>query len=485
MFKLKLYNTETRNKEEIAPSFGDTILMYTCGPTVYNFAHIGNFRTYIFEDLLRRTLLFFGFKVKQVMNLTDVDDKTIKGALKAGVTLAEYTHPYIQAFFEDLRVLNIQPVEAYPAATDYIPEMIRLIEGLLQKGVAYVGQDSSVYFRISSFSSYGRLSHLPLCDLKAGASHRLSSDEYEKDQVSDFVLWKAYDPERDGHIFWESPFGKGRPGWHIECSAMAMRILGESIDIHVGGVDNMFPHHENEIAQSEAFSGKVFVKHWLHAEHLLVNHKKMSKSLGNFYTVRDLLKQGYGGREIRFALLQSHYRTQLNFTLEGLEAAGAAIQRILDFVERMQQIQRQNFKTEMEEPSSPLQERLGIENCFSSFSEALADDLNIAQALSVFFDFIRGVHSLADQGKIGAKEATQILAMVEHLDQVFGILSLQEEEKISPALLEALEKRNKARGEKNFALADEYRDWIGQRGYKIEDSPSGARLVKKGKGAAG
>ncbi|MBM3199231.1 MAG: cysteine--tRNA ligase, partial [Chlamydiae bacterium] len=372
----------------------------------------------------------------------------------------------------------------YPAATDYIPEMIHLIADLLQKGIAYVGQDTSIYFRISSFPSYGRLSHLPLCSLKAGASHRISLDEYEKDQMSDFVLWKAYDPERDGNIFWESPFGKGRPGWHIECSAMAMRILGESIDIHVGGVDNMFPHHENEIAQSEACSGKVFVKHWLHAEHLLVNHKKMSKSLGNFYTVRDLFQQGFGGREIRFALLQSHYRTQLNFTLEGLEAAAASVQRILDFVERMKQIQGRDPKQRKGNSTPLASEDSRIKKCLELFSQALADDLNIAQALSVLFDFIREGHSLADQGKIGPQEATQVLSLVEHLDQVLGILSFQEEEKIPPALLEALEKRNQARREKNFLLADEYRDWIGQQGYKIEDSPTGARLVKTGRGAA-
>lgn len=467
---LKLYNTETRVKEEVKPSFGEAILMYTCGPTVYNFAHIGNFRTYVFEDLLRRSIQFFGMKIKQVMNLTDVDDKTIKGAIRDGVTLNEYTAPYIEAFFQDLKTVGIQRAEEYPAATDYIGDMIIIIERLVSKGAAYVGLDGSVYFKIDAFPSYGRLSHLPLCTLKAGASNRVANDEYEKDQVSDFVLWKAYDPERDGAIFWESPFGKGRPGWHIECSAMAMKILGESIDIHVGGVDNMFPHHENEIAQSECFSEKQFVRHWLHAEHLLVDHKKMSKSLGNFYTVRDLLGKGYLGRQIRYMLLQTHYRTQLNFTLEGLDAAGSSVQRILDFVERLKNIQ----KEEEFGLAAPV-----MQKCLEGFKDSLGDDLNISQALSFLFDAIREINILCDAGKVSKKECLELLASMNHLDQVLGILSLEEEDVIPPALLEALEKRNQARLDKNWALADECRDFIASQGYKIEDSPTGARLKKQ------
>ncbi len=342
-YRLKLYNTETRQKEEIIPLDGRTIRMYTCGPTVYNFAHIGNFRTYIFEDLLRRTLKFFGYAVTQAMNLTDVDDKTIKGALEQKISLNAFTQIYKDAFFEDLKTLNIQPVEHYPAATDFIPEMIVIIEKLLQQGIAYRGQDNSIYFSIDKFPSYGRLSHLHIDELKAGASERVAHDEYEKENVCDFVLWKAYDAERDGPIFWESSLGRGRPGWHIECSAMAMKLLGESIDIHVGGVDNIFPHHENEIAQSEAFSGRHFVNHWLHSEHLLVDHKKMSKSLGNFYTLRDLLKRGYTGAQVRYMLLQSHYRTQLNFTFEGLDAAASTLQRFSDFILRLQAIRREKM----------------------------------------------------------------------------------------------------------------------------------------------
>jgi cysteinyl-tRNA synthetase len=341
-YRLKLYNTESREKEELAPLDGRVVRMYTCGPTVYNFAHIGNFRTYVFEDLLRRTIEFFGFSIQQAMNLTDIDDKTIKGALEKKITLDAFTRPYKDAFFEDLDILGIQRVEHYPQATDYISEMITIIASLIEKGSAYKGHDGSIYFSIAKFPSYGRLSHLHLDELRAGAGG-VATDEYDKENVSDFVLWKAYDPARDGEICWESPFGKGRPGWHIECSAMAMKLLGESIDIHVGGVDNMFPHHENEIAQSEAYSSKHFVKHWLHAEHLLVDHKKMSKSLGNFYTLRDLLAKGYTGRQVRYMLLQTHYRTQLNFTFAGLDGAAAALVRLSDFIKRLQDIRREKI----------------------------------------------------------------------------------------------------------------------------------------------
>ena len=273
------------------------------------------------------------------MNLTDVDDKTIRGAIAKKISLKEYTQPYRIAFFEDLKILNILPAEHYPAATDYIPEMIRLIEILLEKGYAYKNSNGSVYFQIRSFPSYGRLSHLTLEDLQANASGDNDLDEYDKENIADFVLWKSYDPSRDGNIFWDSPFGPGRPGWHIECSAMAMKILGDTIDLHCGGVDNMFPHHENEIAQSECCSGHRFVRYWLHSEHLLVDHKKMSKSLGNFYTLRDLLNRGYTGPEVRYILLSTHYRTQLNFTFEGLSAARASLQRIEDLLRRLKEIE--------------------------------------------------------------------------------------------------------------------------------------------------
>lgn len=466
--RLQLYNTESRTKVEVTPAQGNTILLYTCGPTVYNFAHIGNFRTYVFEDILRRAIRFFGMEVRQVMNLTDVDDKTIKGALESKLNIFDYTRPYIDAFFDDLRTLGIQPAEHYPAATDYIEDMIRIIERLMAKGMAYVSEGGSVYFRVASFPSYGRLSHLKLSELQVSSALR-PVDEYDKNDVSDFVLWKIYEPERDGEVFWESPFGRGRPGWHIECSAMAMKILGESIDIHVGGVDNMFPHHENEIAQSEAFSEKTFVRHWLHVEHLLVDHKKMSKSLKNFYTLRDLLQKGYTGQQVRYVLLQAHYRTQLNFTFEGLDAAAASVQRILDFVDRMKGIEQEEGSGLVAHILSEVRQK---------FRAALADDLNISLALSCLFDAIRDLHALADRSKIGKKEALAVLQLVEEMDQVLGIIVLREEEKIPENLLEALEKRQKARAEKNWALADECRLLIASAGYKIEDSPSGAKLKK-------
>ncbi len=379
---IKLYNTETREKEEIIPLDGKVVRLYTCGPTVYNFAHIGNFRTYVFEDLLRRTLKFFGFSLKQVMNLTDVDDKTIQGATAQGISLEAFTAPFIKAFFEDLETLQIERVEHYPKATEYFPEMISIIQNLLEKGVAYKGGDGSIYFSINQFPSYGRLSHLHLKDLKVGASERTAADEYDKENVSDFVLWKAYDPTRDGTIYWESPFGKGRPGWHIECSAMAMKLLSESIDIHVGGVDNIFPHHENEIAQSEAFSCCRFVKHWMHAEHLLVDHKKMSKSLGNFYTLRDLLKRGFSGKEVRYLLLQTHYRTQLNFTFQGLESARQTLSRLSDFIARLNAICKEKLVTALDLilsqalPSSPQKKEIHERILFAVRAEVRSNILD-------------------------------------------------------------------------------------------------------------
>ncbi len=385
---LRLYNTASRQKEEFYPLQDRHVRMYTCGPTVYHFAHIGNFRTYVFEDLLSRTLKFFGFKVTQVMNLTDVDDKTIKGAIKNNSSLDAFTAPYKKAFFEDLRTLHIEAAEHYPAATDYIPEMIRMIERLLHKGIAYQGGDGSIYYAIHQFPRYGCLSHLNLEELQAGASERVAQDEYEKEHVADFVLWKSYEKERDGSIYWESPFGPGRPGWHLECSAMAMKLLGETIDIHMGGIDNMFPHHENEIAQSEACSGKPFVKLWMHAEHLIVDQKKMSKSLGNFYTLRDLLDKGYTGTQVRYLLLQTHYKTQLNFTFQGLEAAKGALQRLSDFIQRL---------LERDQPQGMPVEEL-CQRMLRSFAEALADDLNISLALAALFDFVREVNGRCDAG---------------------------------------------------------------------------------------
>jgi len=468
---MKLFNTETRTKEELIPSEDLHIRMYTCGPTVYNYAHIGNFRTYVFEDLLRRTLKFFGYKVTQVMNITDIDDKTIRGALAEKVSLKTFTDRYTKAFFDDLQTLKIEKVEHYPCATDFVPQMIQIVQGLLDQGVAYRGTDGSIYFAIEKFPTYGRLSHLHLEDLKAGASERVATDEYDKEHIADFALWKAYDPERDGQIFWESPFGKGRPGWHIECSAMAMDILGKTLDIHVGGVDNMFPHHENEIAQSEAFTHQRFVRYWLHSEHLLVDHKKMSKSLGNFFTLRDLLNKGYSGVQVRYLLLQTHYRTQLNFSFAGLDAAAKSIERLGDFALRLRQIQQMtNFG--LVEPF--------LKNARTLFTEALADDLNISPALAALFDLVREINVLCDADKVSKEEAQKVLYLLEQFDHVLGVIPLQTStEEISHDLQKLLADRESARAAKNWKAADAARDLILASGYVIEDTPAGARLKKK------
>lgn len=467
--RLKLYNTESRKKEEITPLDGDTIRMYTCGPTVYNYAHIGNFRTYVFEDLLRRCIKFFGQKINHVMNITDVEDKTIRGALAKNISLERYVEPYIEAFFEDLDTLGIERAEHYPRATDYISKMIEIIASLIDKGVAYQGSDGSVFFSINQFPSYGRLSHLHLDDLQAGASERVESDEYDKDNVADFVLWKGHDIERDGQIFWESPFGKGRPGWHIECSAMGIELLGESFDIHVGGVDNMFPHHENEIAQSECYTGKRFVRHWLHSEHLLVDNKKMSKSKGNFFTLRDLLDKGFTGREVRYMLLQTHYRTQLNFTFEGLNGVRKTLERLKDFVFRLNNL-----------PDTPSKVSVDaiVEDASLSFMHALADDLNISAALASLFELVRQVNTLCDNEQISKSEGAKVLEFLKEIDLVLNVIPFESEEAAPQELLDALEKREQARKEKNWADADHYRNAITSAGYTIEDTPQGPRLKK-------
>ncbi len=332
---MNVYNSLTRRVEELKPLEGNEIRLYTCGPTVYNFAHIGNFRAYAFEDILRRVVQFNGMKIRQVMNLTDVDDKTIRGANAAGVALTDYTKTYKDAFFADLKKLNIQPAEVYPAATDHIPEMIALVQKLMDKGVAYQSEDGSVYFKVREFPGYGKLAHIDFDNQRTGL--RCAADEYDKENVGDFALWKAWE-ESDGPVGWDSPWGRGRPGWHIECSAMSMKYLGETFDLHTGGIDNLFPHHENEIAQAEAATGKEFVRTWMHCAHLRVNGEKMSKSAGNFFTLRDLLEKGYTGREIRYVLINAHYRTGLNFAFDALEDARKSLSRIDACVDRLARV---------------------------------------------------------------------------------------------------------------------------------------------------
>ena len=469
---LKLFNTETGNKEPVIPINQDQALrFYTCGPTLYDYAHLGNFRTYVFEDLVRRTLEVFGISVKQVMNLTDVDDKTIRGALQRNMTLEAYTQQYKKAFFDDLDALSIKRAAIYPAATHYIPAMLTMIETLLKKGLAYRSRDGSIYYSIRHFPSYGRLSHLSLDALQTGASNRVIVDEYGKEYASDFVLWKSYDKERDGMIFWDSPFGKGRPGWHIECSAMARQTLGETIDLHAGGIDNIFPHHENEIAQSEGCDNKhPFVRYWIHCHHLIVDGKKMSKTLGNFYTLRDLLDRGFSGMEVRYLLLSVHYRSQLNFTLSSLQGARHAIQRIHDFIKRLLTV-----KGEEKAHLSDFIQKSSYE-----FFHALSDDLNISAALGILFDFIRKTNQNMDQGAVSKQDSKEIFAFLHDVNAILGVMPLDLKTTSVPVdIQDAFEKRIQARRDKNWAEADRLRDRIYAKGYVIEDNPLGSYVKKK------
>lgn len=469
---IKLFNTFTRKKETLNPLESGKVKMYTCGPTVYDFAHIGNFRTYVFEDLLKRTLRFFDYHVLHVMNITDVDDKTIRGAIRSGVSLKEYTKPFELAFFSDLEKLHIAAADHYPAATEYIPQMVEAIQSLLDKSVAYISRDKSIYFSIKKFSPYGCLSHFVLDDLQAGASERVVADEYDKDHISDFVLWKSYDQERDGQIYWQSPWGPGRPGWHLECSVMAMSLLGKTLDIHCGGVDNLFPHHENEIAQSEACSGEKFANLWMHCEHLLVDNKKMSKSAGNFYTLRSLIELGFSPVQVRYLLLQTHYKTKLNFTLKGLESAKNALNRLNDFAQRLHKIGGSH--------STP-QLALILDKASTDFSNALSDDLNISAALAAVFDMVRDIHSLADRDLLSHLDAQSVLDQMRRFNSVLAVMDIEPtEERIPEDVLQALRDRAQARADRCWREADELRDFIAAKGYTIEDTPEGPSLKKIG-----
>jgi len=460
---MKLYNTLSRGLEDFRSIEEGRVRLYTCGPTVYNYAHIGNFRCYLFEDLLRRALQYRGWKVEQVMNLTDVDDKTIRGAREAGKALADYTRVYKDAFFEDLGVLNIEPAEHYPAATEHVPEMIALIERLFARDLAYRSDDGSVYFSIARFPGYGKLAHLDLSGLRPGA--RVAQDEYEKESVADFALWKAWD-EADGDVAWESPWGRGRPGWHIECSAMSTRYLGESFDIHTGGVDNIFPHHEDEIAQSEGASGKPLARYWLHCAHLVVEGRKMSKSLGNFYTLRDLLDKGYAGREIRYVLIGTHYRQALNFTFAALDGARAALKRLDDFAARLEEA----GDTGAALPAWAAETE-------ARFGAALDQDLNISEALAALFDLVHDGNRAMDAGD--AAGAPAVRALLRRCDRVLGFLE-RGEERIDPEVTRLVEARTEARAARDWVRADALRDELAARGWEVRDGAEGPKLRKRG-----
>ncbi len=468
---LNLHNTQTRRIEPFAPIEFGHVRLYTCGPTVYNFAHIGNYRAYVFEDILRRALRFAGYRVTQVMNLTDVDDKTIRGARAAGISLGAYTEPFKQAFFEDIRLLNIEAAEHYPAATEHIPEMIALIKRLFERGLAYRSEDGSVYFNVAKFPGYGRPAHIDIAGLRAGA--RVAQDEYEKESIGDFALWKAWD-EADGEVAWDSPWGRGRPGWHIECSAMSMKYLGETFDIHTGGVDNLFPHHANETAQSEGATGRLFVRTWMHCAHLRVEGEKMSKSLGNFYTLRDLTEKGWSGREIRYVLINAHYRQPLNFTFEALAAARATLARLDEFNDRLAAGAAGKEAGTLPDWAARAAE---------SFDLALADDLNLPEALAVLFNLVREGNGALDANLLDASSAATVSGLLARWDGVLGVLSFgraaPEDAAAPPAEVQSmLDARAAARKERRWEESDRLRAALAAAGWEVRDTPAGQQAKR-------
>lgn len=437
--------------------------MYTCGPTVYDYAHIGNFRAYLWEDLLRRFLKARGFRVIQVMNITDVDDKTIRGARAAGIGLDDYTAKYIEAFFEDLDALGIERAEHYPRATRHIPEMVAIVQKLLERGHAYESK-GSIYFRLDSFPEYGRLGRLDREGMIA--NYRVDSDEYEKSDVRDFVLWKG---KRDGEPHWDTPLGSGRPGWHLECSAMSMKYLGETFDLHTGGTDNVFPHHENEIAQSEAATGRKFVRTWMHCAHLVVEGEKMSKSKGNFHTLRDLLKRGVDPRAVRYLLLSQHYRKPLNFTLAGLTWAAANLDRVGDCARRLGGELPEGTDTPLSEKSARARDR---------FHAALDDDLNSAAALGALFDLVRDVNVAADRGSLARENAREIGSFLQEVTAIFGF-NFNAEAALDGEVEAKIREREALRKARKFAEADSIREDLQGRGIVLEDTPAGVRWKRR------
>ena len=490
---IQLFNTLTGRIEPLTAQPGQPLGMYACGPTVYDYGHIGNFRTFLHVDLLRRVLLQRGQKLRHVMNITDVDDKIIRNAAAGGVSIQEFTQKYEQAFLEDLDALQVERPEVLARATEHIPEMVTLIEELVDRDIAYRTEDGSYYFRLTKFPEYGKLSKKDLAGITDGA--RVDVDEYDKDSVRDFALWKAPKP---GEHDWKTALGPGRPGWHIECSAMAMRFLGETLDLHVGGEDLMFPHHENEIAQSESATGKQFARHWMHVRFLLVEGKKMSKSEGNFYTLRDLLLKGHKASAIRFLLLSVPYRHQLNFTFDGLAEATSAVERLRNFAARMR---ADDFP-----PGSDSMLAEATANYLAAFHAALDHDLNTAEAKGAIFELVRAGNTAADNGTMGADNAKQILRALEEFDAIFAVIDDHDsaalnaavawaanegrESEVAPELLAAqafpdskinalVSEREQARKNRNFSRADAIRDELATRGIVLEDSKQGVRWKRK------
>jgi cysteinyl-tRNA synthetase len=464
---LRFYNTLSQQVEDFAPTSDNTVRMYTCGPTVYDFAHIGNFRSFTFVDLLRKCLRLHGFKLQHVMNITDVDDKIIRNAVAQHKPLTEYTNTYTEAFLEDCRTLRLERPEVLARATEHIPQMAQAIGKLADTGHTY-SSDGSVYFKIATFPGYGKLSHNDFSGNIAGA--RVDVDSYEKADARDFALWKA---PKEGEPFWETPLGPGRPGWHIECSVMAIQYLGDTLDIHAGGVDLVFPHHENEIAQSESLTGKLFARFWLHAEFLMVEGQKMSKSLGNYYTLRDLLAKDYSPEAIRYLLASVPYRKQLNFTMDGLKAATIAIDRLRNFKLRLE---TDKFPENLDEVAAAR-----AAQAEHAFRASLADDLNTAEALAAVFEYIRDANSAMDAGKFHAANAVRALEFLQLFDSIFDVLkpSVNVGE-LSDADIDArIAERTAAKKARNFALADQIRDELLAQGIVLEDTKSGVRWKRK------
>lgn len=475
---ISFYNTLTRKKEEFKPLKKGEVNLYSCGPTVYNYAHIGNLRAFVFFDVLRRYLTYKGLKVNHVMNITDIDDKTIKGSQKEKKTLEEFTRFYEDEFFKDLERLRIHKKKFLenPRATETMKEMVVLIQDLVKKKHAYKADDGSIYFKISSFKDYGKLAHLDLKHLKAGASGRVAADEYDKESVQDFALWKAYD-EKDGDVFWPKKadekwwpkdFPKGRPGWHIECSAMSMKFLGEQLDIHTGGIDLIFPHHQNEIAQSEAHTHKQFAKYWMHCEHLLVDNKKMSKSLGNFYTLRDVLAKGYKPEAVRYLLLAAHYRSKLNFTFEGLESAESIVSK-LNYLITILRNQVAHAVGHGEEDSEL---SLIIEKSIKEFQNALDNDLDMPLALQAIFKVTGRVNILMSESKLSYVDASNALSFLRNVNEVLDVMTF-EEEKLPKELQKLIDDREVARKGKDWEKSDRLRDLLKEKGIEVKDTKDG------------
>lgn len=465
---LKFHNTLSGRIEEFRPLDGDRVRLYVCGPTVWSFAHIGNFRTFVFGDVLRRYLKFKGYRLTHVFNLTDVDDRIINEAKRAGKTIDEFTAPFIEAFWQDFDALGLERPEIAPRATQHVEEMIQIIETLLKNGRAYES-DGSIYFRIAAFPDYGKLSKINFAGNREGASGRVDTDKYDKENANDFALWKLVD--KDEPTGWDASFGRGRPGWHIECSAMAMKYLGETFDIHAGGVDLKFPHHENEIAQSEGATEKLFAKTWLHSEHLMVEGKTMSKSLGNYYTFRDLLAKGYTATAIRYLLLSVPYHKQLNFTFETLDGAEQTIERLRDFRRRLQDARLPDgINPDLEEKTR---------GHLNDFEAAMDDNLNTSVALAALHNLVREVNTALAHEVVCTEDRSFILHAIDKFDSVLNVFGAATTEMLDAEIENLIEERQAARRDRNFARSDEIRDALAERGIILEDTKDGVRWKRK------